>query len=94
VDTGSSTLVDRSGHEIRVFTLPPGGTLTPSQALAWILRAYPQGQPSASEIEELSAAVGELLGIADRTAGQGGRPASLKLGTDAEKDVFLDGGRA
>jgi hypothetical protein len=93
VDTESSTLVNRSSREIRVFTLPPGGTLTPSQVQAWIIRAYPQRQPIGKEIEELSAAVGELLAIPDLTAGQENRLASLKLGTDGEKSISGDGRR-
>ena len=85
VDTEASTLVYDSGREIRIFTVPPGDSLTPSEVLDWIIRAYPPGQPAGDEIEDLVGAVEDLFGTGGRTPSAPGRRHFMSLGAQREK---------
>jgi hypothetical protein len=85
VDTKASTLVYDSGGEIRIFTVPPDDSLTLSEVLDWIIRAYPPGQPAGDEIEDLAGAVGDLFGIGGRTPSASGRARSLGFRPEREK---------
>jgi hypothetical protein len=85
VDTEASTLVYDSGREIRIFTVPPGDNLKPSEVLDWIIRAYPPGQPAGDEIEDLAGAVGDLIGLGGRTPSGPGWARFLRYRPEREK---------
>jgi hypothetical protein len=63
VDTESKVLNYDNGHLIRIFTIPPGGTLTPSEALAWIAGPDRATWLPDEDLRDLTLAMAELYGL-------------------------------
>jgi hypothetical protein len=63
VDSESKVLNYDNGHLTRIFTIPPGGTLTPSEALAWIAGPDRATWLPDDDLRDLTLALAELYGL-------------------------------
>jgi hypothetical protein len=63
VDTESKILNYDDGRVIKIFTIPPGGALTPSQTLAWIAGPDRAAWLPDRDLRDLTLAVAEIFGL-------------------------------
>jgi hypothetical protein len=63
VDTESMILSYDNGRMMRIFTIPPGGAITPSEALAWIAGPDRAAWLPDDDLRDLTRALGDLFGL-------------------------------
>lgn len=63
VDTESMILSYENGRTMRIFTIPPGGNITPSEALAWIAGPDRAAWLPDDDLRDLTRALGDLFGL-------------------------------
>jgi hypothetical protein len=63
VDSEAKVLSYDNGRVLRIFTIPPGGALSLSEALEWIAGAEGGAWLSVNELGDLAQALGEMFGL-------------------------------